>query len=164
MTHCWCGLTINVHARCGLTIHATPGIREEKPQKSTNKNAMCLWRQFENISLPVVHVARMPPQARKGICLVAGQSFGLYIRIHHRVLIGSTFPCQNCIAWWRSSDRNVAEEKGLLSQMKTVEQIACARKFYNIYHRVSSYVCQKIRKKEEDEQNWNFHVWFSRPC
>ena len=29
-------------------------------------------------------------------------------------------------------DRNVADENGLLSQMKNVEQIAHARKFYNI--------------------------------
>ena len=50
-------------------IRATPETHEHKPQRLLNKNSVCVWRQFQGHSSPVV--AHMPPQMRKGRCLVA---------------------------------------------------------------------------------------------
>ena len=62
--------------RCGLTIHATPGIRKQKPQKSTNVSILHSGGRF-------LAVARTTPQTRKGRCSVEEQSFGMYnIRVH----------------------------------------------------------------------------------
>ena len=62
---------------CGLTVCAMPGIRAEKPQKSMNENVRHFWRQFRGCSSPVL--GHMLPRTRKGRCLVAEQSFGMYI-------------------------------------------------------------------------------------
>ena len=39
------------------TVHAMPGKHEIKSQRPTNKNAMCLWRQFQEHNCIVPSVA-----------------------------------------------------------------------------------------------------------
>ena len=62
------------------------------------------------------------------LCELALASYGL-----------KPVPNNDCLVMYhrmKASDRNVAEEKGLLSQVKTPEQIAPAKKFCNIIHKV----------------------------
>ena len=69
------------YSGCGLTIRATPGLRKQKPQKSTNSLVLHTRGPFLGRSFPVV--AGTPLQTRKGRCSVAEKSFGMYnICIH----------------------------------------------------------------------------------
>ena len=57
-------------------ITVTPGLRKQKPQKSTNTLVLHTRGPFLGRSSPVV--ARTTPQTRKGRCPVVEKSFGMY--------------------------------------------------------------------------------------
>ena len=65
-------------------LRATPGLRKQKPQKSTNTLVLHTRGPFLGHSSPVV--ARTPPQTRKGRCSVAEKSFGMYNICIHRIV------------------------------------------------------------------------------
>ena len=67
--------------KCGLTICAIPGIRNQKPQKLKNVSILHTGGPFLCSSLPLI--ARTTPQTRKGKYPVIEQSFGMYnIYVH----------------------------------------------------------------------------------